>query len=170
MAGDPRRPGRRRRRRDPAPVSGMLDRYLRGRGAGRGPVAAAPAGMETLTAAWRAVAGRDAAGSLPLRRTRNGIVTVACADAGIAQALSAREDDLVDALRAATGEQVRGLRCVVADHALPPAEDAPPPPPRPPGAQASAVAEGLVASVEDPALRAAIARAAARSIQRTWDG
>lgn len=164
MAADPHR---RRRRRDAQPVAGLLRRYQDP--SGRTRAAGPPAGMDTLAEAWAAVAGRDADRSLPIRRTRNGVVTVACADAGTAQSVAARADILADALGIATGEPVRGIRAVVADHALPVRPPRRPDPPAPPGADARAVAEGIAASVDDEVLRDLIARAAAFSLQRTWE-
>jgi hypothetical protein len=96
------------------------------------------------------------------------VVTVACADAGTAQALAYRADDLADALAARTRQPVRGLRVVVADHALPEAPQAAPSPPAPPSPAARAAAEGLVAGVGDDDLRALLARAAAASLERGW--
>lgn len=165
MAADP---PRRRRRRDAQPVAGLLRRYQDTPGRRRGP--SPPAGMEVMADAWAAVAGRDADRSLPIRRTRAGVITVACADAGTAQSVAARADLLADLLGQALGEPVRGLRAVVADHALPQrATAARRTPPPPPGADARAVAEGIASSVEDEVLKDLIARAAAISLQRTWD-
>ena len=66
-------------------------------------------------------------------------------------------------------EAVAGLRFVVADHAIPTA-DAGPREPRelpPPAPDSMAAAEAMTESIEDPALRDLVARAAARSIDRS---
>jgi len=155
---------RARRRRDPAPVGNLVGRYRRGTRPPQGTVAA----LGPLAAAWPEAAGRLADRSAPIRRSRDGVVTVACADAATAQALAYRADDLADALAARTGQPVPGLRVVVADHALTPPPSAPPAPPAPPSPAARAAAEGLVAGVGDEHLRDLLARAAAASLERGW--
>ena len=100
---------------------------------------------------------------VPIRLSRAGVLTVACAGAAEAQSFAARAEELRDALRRRVPEvPLRSIRPIVADHALgvgPP----PAPRPRPPTptdeeiARAGRIAEG----VGDPRLRELIARAAA---------
>ncbi|MCB0881543.1 MAG: DUF721 domain-containing protein [Thermoleophilia bacterium] len=125
--------------------------------------------MAAAADAWTSVAGADRVGSIPVRRSRAGVVTVACADAGLAQKLAFRADALADALGAALGEPVRGLRFTIADHAIPPPSGPAVRVPVTPGPAARSAARGLVAGAGDPELRAALERAAAASIQRSWD-
>ncbi len=163
-------PPRRRHRKDPTAVSDLL-RGLRppspAAGATR-PHGAAP-DLEALVAAWSQAAGRDAARSVPVRVSRQGVASVACADASMAQAMAYREAELLAGLERSGAVRLRGLRFVVADHAVtflqPPPERAP----VAPGADARRVARGLVAAAEDDRLRQALERAAAASIQRSWD-
>ena len=170
-SGSPRT-SRRRHRADPRPLSERFGRYVRadaGASARGAAQATAGASLEALAAAWDEVAGPDRAGSIPVRRARSGVVTVACRDAGLAQKLAFRSDVLADALAAATASAVRGLRFVIADHAIPPPAATREVRPVVPGRDAAAAAQGLVAQVSDPDLRAVLERAAAVSIQRTWD-
>jgi hypothetical protein len=100
---------------------------------------------------------------VPIRLSRAGVLTVACAGAAEAQSFAARAEELRDALRLRVPEvPLRSIRPVVADHAL--GVGAPPAPrPEPPApsdeeiARAARIAEG----VGDPRLRELIARAAA---------
>ena len=82
----------------------------------------------------------------------------------------AHADDraLRDALATACGRPISGIRAVIADHAMPeppPGRPAPPGPPRP---EAVDAAEGLAATINDPDLRAVVARAAAMAFERRW--
>lgn len=164
-------PPRRRHRRDPAAVAGMLGPYRSPPGGVARPAApsAAP-DVAGLVAAWPQVAGSAGTRSVPVRVSRAGVVSVACADAGLAQTLAFREGPLMSALEAATGRRLRALRFVVADHAVAFPVVATPPRPVKPTRAARDAAHGLVAATDDEHLRAVLERAAAASIQRSWDG
>ncbi|MFN8109028.1 MAG: DciA family protein [Thermoleophilia bacterium] len=158
-------PPRRRFRRDPAAVGDLLARYR-----DRRPPGAVPRAAATLDEAWAQACGELAAHTTVLRASRNGVVTIACTDAGVAQELSLRAEELTRALSDAAGRALLGVRAVIADHAVTPRAPAgPPPPPAPPGPEAVAAAEGLAAHVTDPELRAAVQRAAAAALQRRWN-
>jgi len=110
-----------------------------------------------------------AARSVPIRRSRAGVVTVGCADAAWAQELAARSEAVLARLAAAApGAATAGIRFVVSDHAVP----RPPAPParraRPPRRDAGAeeAARRLAAPVEDPGVRAAVERAAIAALGR----
>lgn len=129
---------------------------------------APPRVVTTPADAWVAAAGNLADVTQVLRTSRNGVVTVACADASVAQEVSARSDELVDALTAALGRPVVGVRAVIADHAIV-TPRAPRPRPVVPGPAAQEAASGLADAVEDPEVRAAVQRAVAAAFQRHWD-
>lgn len=155
-------PRRVRRRRDPAPAARLLPR-----------IRSAPARADhtDLAAAWREL-GPTGAGAIPLRMSRNGVVTVACADAMHAQRVASDGDHLREELSRIAGISVTRIDTVIADHALRlPEFDQPPVPPVSPDAlhAAEQVAEGLTAGIDDPELRDVITRAAASSIARAWD-
>ncbi len=101
----------------------MLARFRRRAGGGSG------AGAETAAAAlaWPDVVGRAAADhSVPVRRSRAGVVTVACSSASWAHELSARRAELAARLaERCPGVAVSGLRFAVADHAVRAAAGAP---------------------------------------------
>ena len=161
----PRR--RRRRRREPASAADVLARFRRRAGGGSG------AGAETAAAAlaWADVVGRAAADhSVPVRRSRAGVLTIACSSASWAHELSARRAELAARLAERCPDAgVSTLRFAVADHAVRAAPSAPargsaarrsearrsgtPPPPPPTG-------------IGEPALRELVARAAAASAAR----
>jgi len=155
---------RRRHRREPLTAAAAVARFRR-RAGGR-------PGTETgaAAAAWTDVVGSAAAAhSVPVRRTRAGVLTIACSSASWAQELTMRRDDLLERLLArAPDTGVTALRFSVADHALAAAPEAPPPPrpaPRPTRAQTALgarAAEGLA----DERLRDLVARAAAASAAR----
>lgn len=163
-------PPRRRHRKDPAPVTDLL-RGLRPPAAAAGSAHASGGApdLAVVVAAWPGAAGRDAARSVPVRMSRGGVVSVACADAGMAQAMSYREAALLSALEGAGIARLRALRFVVADHAVTFPQPPPERVPVAPGADARRVAQGLVAAAEDDRLRQALERAAAVSVQRSWD-
>lgn len=149
--------GRRRRyRREPVAVGERLGRYR--------PGSAAPGSeLARLQAAWQEVAGRQAsANSVVVRRSRAGVVNVACASAAWAQELDARRELLRDRLARETPDTlVAAIRFVVGDHVIPP-----PPPvgarsPVRPSAEEVEAARAAVADVSDPALRDLLERAAA---------
>jgi Dna[CI] antecedent, DciA len=124
-----------------------------------------------LQAAWPAVAGAAvAANAMPLRRTRAGVVTIACSSASWAHELSAHSDRLVTGLKDATPVEVVDLRFIVADHALINPAGAPPSAPREalkaPDPDAQRRATELVGEVADDRLRDLLTRAAARTVER----
>jgi len=145
---------RRRFRRDFADMSTRVRRYL-------------PSGpgdhVTRLQAAWREIVGEDVARqSMVVRRSRAGVVTVACASAAWAQELDLRRERLTPALDAAVGGEpsVSGIRLVVGDHVMPP--DAPAPRPTPvvtPGDVAAA--DAVTPEIEDRELRELLVRAQA---------
>jgi Dna[CI] antecedent, DciA len=132
------------------------------------------ADIVALQAAWPGVAGAAvAANALPLRRTRAGVVTIACSSASWAHELAAHSDRLVDGLTGASDVEVVDLRFIVADHALiDPAGTgtAPPIPPEPPTALERHQAQELVGPVEDPDLKDLLTRAAAAAVKRASSG
>lgn len=149
---------RRRYRRDPVPVGARLARYRRGAGGSPG------SDLARLQAAWPEVAGRQAAGnSLVVRRSRAGVVSVACASGVWAQELDARRDSLADRLRRAVPDvQIAAIRFVVGDHVMPAAAAPTRPRPAPsPTADEIEQARRAVGDVSDPELRDLLARAAA---------
>jgi len=119
---------------------------------------------------WADVVGpAGASQSVPIRCTRAGVVTVACADAAWAHELSARREELTARLVAlCPGAGIVGLRFAVADHALPTTPDVPAPAPPPPPPTPAQRAEGAAAAadVADPVLRDLVERAAAASAAR----
>ncbi len=148
---------RRRFRRDPIAIGERLARY---RGGADSP---AGSGLASLQTAWGEVAGpQAAANSVVVRKSRAGVVSVACASGAWAQELDARRDALTDRLvRAAPQAGVTGIRFVVGDHVIPK-----PQPTRPrrvpkPTAEERARAEELLNEVADPELRERLVRAAA---------
>lgn len=148
---------RRRYRREPIAVGDRLARFRGGAGAPSG------SDLAMLQRAWVDVAGAQAAAqSVVVRRSRAGVVTIACASAGWAQDLDARRDLLSSQLARAAGEiVVSGLRFVVGDHVIPPGEvmrTATPPRPTP---AETARAEELFTEVTDTDLRDRLVRAAA---------
>gem|GEM_PF-563699 len=100
--------------------------------------------LTSVRAAWAEASGPGTVNhAYPIRRSRAGVVTVACTDAVWAQELDMRGDELMDRLATILGDPnaVGGLRFVVADHAIPQPDpgpvvpvDLPPPSPtrRPP--------------------------------------
>ncbi len=156
---------RRRHRREPLTAASAVARFRRrASGGGLGAEAGAAA------AAWADVVGSAAAAhSVPVRRTRAGVLTVACSSASWAQELTMRRDDLLARLLArAPDTGVTALRFAVSDHVVvapPEALPAPRPAPRPTPTQRAVgarAAEGLA----DERLRDLVARAAAASAAR----
>ena len=155
----------RRRRRDPVGIGDLLGRATR---------AFTRPGDSVLTsvrAAWPDATGPGTVNhAYPIRRSRAGVVTVACADAVWAHELGMREEEISARLATAMGDPdaVAGLRFVVADHAIPQAEaQVPARPPLPePGPEALRRAGEATAHIEDPKLRAVITRMAARAMER----
>jgi predicted nucleic acid-binding Zn ribbon protein len=161
---------RRRRRREPLAAAAAVARFRRR--AGRGPGGAGP-GAETAAAAlaWADVVGRAAADhSAPVRRSRAGVLTVACSSASWAHELSARRAELTERLAARCPEAgVSALRFAVADHAIAAAAPDPAPAataPVVPTAEQRATGAAAAAGVGEPALRDLVARAAAASAAR----
>jgi hypothetical protein len=163
----PSGPPRRRRRREPQTAASVLARFRRRAGGDPG------AGGEVVAAAlaWPDVVGRAAADhSVPVRRSRAGVLTVACSSGSWALELSARRGELAPRLARRCPEAgVSGLRFVVADHVVPPPPPEPPPAPPPRAAPRAAEREAgtaAAAGVREPALRDLVARAAAASATR----
>lgn len=149
------------------PAEAMLRRF-RPRGAGGDGRAAA-----AIAEAWRDVVGPAVADhTAPLRRSRAGVLTVACSSAAWAQELTMRRGELLRLLgQRAPDAGVTGLRFAIADHVPQgPPPPAPPPPPRPPDATARARGAEAAAGVEDPRLRRLVARAAAAAARRAAGG
>jgi Dna[CI] antecedent, DciA len=159
MAGSSR-PERRRRRRDPAAAGSLLGRWRRG--------GARDEALEAVVRAWPAAVGPAAAArSLPVRRSRAGVVTVACAGAGWAQELAARSDIVLGRLASLGARAPRELRFVVSEGALErlPGPARPAAAPRPSGEEREA-ARRAAEGVSDPDLRALLERAAAGALAR----
>jgi Dna[CI] antecedent, DciA len=158
------RPPRRRRRAEPAPAAAALARFRRRAGPGTGSEAAAAA------AAWADVVGRAAADhSVPVRRSRAGVLTVACSSAAWAHELSARRVELAARLaRRCPDAGVSALRFAVADHVVPsPPPPAPPAPaPAVPGDAERREGAAAAAGLREPALRDLVARATAAAAAR----
>jgi hypothetical protein len=148
---------RRRYRREPVAIADRLRRYRGGLDS--------PAGSELalLQGAWREIAGpQAAANSVVVRKSRAGVLTVACASGMWAQELDARRDSLTSQLtRAVPDVVVSGLRFVVGDHVIPTPEAARPRPAVTPTAAERAEAERLIGAIPDPELRERLVRAAA---------
>ena len=70
---------------------------------------------------------RAAAGAIPIRVSRNGVVTLACADAMRAQQIQADADHLLAELSRIAGVSIARIDTVIADHALVLPEFEPPP-------------------------------------------
>jgi hypothetical protein len=116
------------------------------------------------------VAGEEVARfSTPLRRSRAGVLTIACSDGTWAQELSARHDMLIDGLRREAPDIVLSkLRFSISESATraPVSDDRREPPPPPPGPAAEAAARRLVEGIDDERLRELLQRAAAQGLQR----
>lgn len=155
----------RRRRRDPVGIGDLLGR------ATRAFTRPGDSVLSSVRAAWSDATGPGTVNhAYPIRRSRAGVVTVACSDAVWAHELGMREEEIAARLAAALGDPdaVAGLRFVVADHAIPRVDDeAPPRPPLPdPGPEALRRARAATAHIDDPELRAVITRMAARAMER----
>jgi Dna[CI] antecedent, DciA len=150
------------------PAAAALARFRR-RAAGGGAGGAGEAGAAAL--AWPDVVGRAAAAhSVPVRRSRAGVLTVACSSASWAHELSARRTELAARLAERCPEAgASTLRFTVADHVVPvaPPEPGPsaPSPVVPSPAERDAAA-AAAADLREPALRDLVARAAAASAAR----
>jgi hypothetical protein len=133
------------------------DRLGRWRGGGPG------GALARVREAWASVSGDQAArNSIPVRISRAGVVSVACASATWAQELDARSEMLRARLAAALPDVgVAGVRFVIGDHAIPTAAAAPVPRPARPTDDEVATARGWVGDVDDPVLRDLLVRAAA---------
>jgi hypothetical protein len=137
-------------------VADRLGRYRAG--------SAAPGSeLARLQAGWQEIAGRQAAAnSVVVRRSRAGLVSVACASAAWAQELDARRDVLRDRLgRLVPETPVAAIRFVVGDHVIPGVGTERARPRVRPSAEEIAAARTAVADVSDPVLRDLLERAAA---------
>lgn len=162
---DPHGRRRRRRRHDPVPAAQALARFRGRSGAAAGPGAEASA----AALAWPEVVGAAAAAhSVPVRRSRAGVLTVACSSAAWAHELTARREELAARLAERCPEAgAVALRFSVADHAFQVAEPrAPAPRPVTPTASQRAEGERAAGEVADPRLRELVERAAAASAAR----
>jgi predicted nucleic acid-binding Zn ribbon protein len=160
-----------RRRREPQPAASVLARFRRRAGGGAAGTGAPGAAVAAAALAWPDVVGRAAADhSVPVRRSRAGVLTVACSSASWAMELSARRAELAPRLaRLCPDAGVTALRFAVADHVLPPPAPQPDPvsPPRAaPGPAEREAGTAAAAGVREPALRDLVARAAAASAAR----
>lgn len=155
-------PPKHRYRYEPAPAARLLPRWRE----------SAPRTQHIdLTAAWLEM-GPRAAGAIPIRCSRNGVVTVACIDAARAQEIAAQSEDLLAELARFSGASLTGLRPVVADHAVNiPSFASPLTRPASPAATRAAreAAEGMTMDIEDEQLRDVMTRAAASFLARRWD-
>lgn len=145
---------RRRFRRDFADVSSRVRRYLP-----TGPAA----DLVRLQTAWAQMVGPDVAHqSIVVRRSRAGVVTVACASAAWAQELDGRRDRYAAALAREVGGEptVSAIRLVVGDHVMPaePAVSRPAPVVTPDDV---AAADAVTPPIDDPVLRDLLVRAQA---------
>ena len=127
--------------------------------------------LASVRAAWPEATGPGTVNhAYPIRRSRAGVVTIACADAVWAQELEARAEEIEERLAEALDDPsaVAGLRFVIADHALPATDPSPPTraPLPPPDPRAVERAEAATRDIEDPALRDLVTRAAARALER----
>jgi len=127
--------------------------------------------LASVRAAWPEATGPGTVNhAYPTRRSRAGVVTIACSDAVWAHELEARAEEIEARLGAILEDPdaVAGLRFVVADHALPVADQGPPPRAAlpPPDPRAVERAEQATRDIEDPALRDLVTRAAARALER----
>ncbi len=153
----------RRRRGGLTQAGRLLDRAMRAKGQGPDPA------LAPIRDVWAAAVGDAvAAVAQPLRRSRAGVLTIACADASWATELQGRSDDLVDRVRERLSSEagpVTGLRFVVSERPifLERATKEVVRPRSPTPAQ-SKEAERLVAGVADPELRRILARAAAATL------
>lgn len=154
-----------RRRRDPVGVGELLGR------ATRKFTRPGDSVLASVRAAWPEATGPGTVNhAYPVRRSRAGVVTIACSDAVWAHELQARAEEIEERLAEALDDPlaVAGLRFVIADHALPVADPGPPPraPLPPPNPRALQRAEEATRDIEDPALRDLVTRAAARALER----
>jgi hypothetical protein len=160
MSADPRR--RRRYRREPVAISDRVGRFRRGPSAPAGDLAA-------LQAAWLQVVGPEiAARTTVTRRSRAGVVTVACADSLWAHDLHSRVDVLADQLaETAPGVAITGVRFVTADRAVPETQPQERARAVRPTDEELAAAAASVGEVSDPDLRELLTRAAAGQMALT---
>ena len=150
-------------------AAAALARFRRRAAGGPGAGGAGEAGAAAL--AWPDVVGRAAAAhSVPVRRSRAGVLTVACSSASWAHELSARRAELAVRLAERCPEAgASTLRFTVADHVVPAAPPDPGPPPASPVVPSPAerdVGAAAAADLREPALRDLVARAAAASAAR----
>lgn len=145
---------RRRWRRDLVDASSQLQRYRRN----------SPTGGEVaqVQQAWLDLVGPQVgAQSVVVRRSRAGVVSIACAGSSWAQELNGRREHWTAELaRRCAPLSVTGVRFVVGDHVIPP----PPPGQRDPIVPTRAelaAAEAQTPQIDDPTLRDLLIRAQA---------
>jgi hypothetical protein len=134
-----------------------------------GPAAA----IGPIVAAWpEAVGEAIAANAWPARIGRNGALAVATSSSVWAFELTALQDTVLERLREALGnaapEKITFAAGRIPEHGAPSAETRKPPPP-PVSEEHRAAGKTLAAGIENPELRAAVARAAAVSLARSED-
>lgn len=155
----------RRLRRDPVGMGELVSRATRKLARPGDSV------LASVRAAWLEAAGPGTVShAYPTRRSKAGVVTIACTDAAWAHELEARAEQLGEILAEIVGDPsaVADLRFVIADHALPEADLGPTPRELLPPPDPSTVrrAEAATRGIEDPALRDLLTRAAARALER----
>lgn len=110
---------------------------------------------------WAQMVGpQAAANSVVVRRSRAGVVNIACSSAAWAQELDSRRERWTEQFRAQSDVVVSGLRFVVGDHVMPAPERKAPEPIVPTAAELAA-AEAHTPQITDPTLRDLLIRAQA---------
>lgn len=151
-----RRHQHRRRRRDPRPAGDAVAAWLR-----RARSTSADGGLDAIRSCL-ARAGESPEEAIPIRLSRAGVLTVACATAGIAQRVASDSDRLLRSLAACAPKvRVVSLRPVVADQAIVRVQRPAPAKPVRPSAQDMEQGARIAEGVHDPRLRELISRAAA---------
>ena len=145
------------RRARPTPLAELLDQAQS--------EAARRSGAAITPSAWRAVVGPRIADRTSIGRLIRGRLTIYAASAAWANELTFLSDEIVGRLRA-TGLDVTSIRFQIKDLGFAPRASASKPaaPASPPKAKLPASLEERLDRVDDPALRAAIAEAAALSL------
>ena len=131
--------------------------------------------LAAVTAAWPEVVGDAVARQAwPLRISRDGTLHVATSSATWANELAFLADEILERLRARLGSDApAGIRCAAGPIPETAAPIAPPPGNEPPleaPPEIAAEADAAAAAIEDPELRATVARAARASLLRARSG
>jgi len=125
--------------------------------------------LARITAAWPSSVGPAIARhAWPLRLARDGTLHVATASATWANELTLLADDVLTRLREAVGDDAPAkLRCAAGPiPEPPPAPGEPPPGPLDVPADVASTASSVASAIDDPELRALVARAARASLGR----